>query len=72
MGKIFIYEIFLDGMLVINSGDMKFKTEEEAREDVNKFISYILKDDAMYEDNTAEDFDIIISEVTEDDFSRGW
>lgn len=72
MDKIFIYEIFLDKMLVINSGDMKFKTEEEAREDVNKFISHILKDDAMYKDNTAEDFDIIISDVTEDDFSRGW
>ena len=72
MDEIFVYEIFLDEMLVVNSGNVKFKTEEEARKDAKNFISYAINKESEFKDNVEDDFDIIISEVTEEDFTRGW
>ena len=72
MKKIFIYEIFLDEMLVANSGKAKFDTEQEATEDAMKFIDDLLKTDSEYNDCIEDDFDINVSEISEDDFVRGW
>ena len=72
MSKFYVYEIFLDEMLVINSGDMNFKTEEDATSDAIEFIQNLLKNDTDYYDCIGDDFDINVSEITEDDFVRGW
>lgn len=72
MKKIFIYEIFLDELLVATSGEAKFDTEQSATEDAIKFIDNLLKTDSEYDDCVEDDFDINVSEITEDDFARGW
>lgn len=72
MDKIFVYEIFLDELTIANSGEMKFKTELEATNDAIVFIKDLIKNDSEYSDTIEDDFDINVSEITEDDFTRGW
>lgn len=72
MNNIYVYEIFLDELLVVNSGDMKFKTESEATKDAQQFIANLIKNDSEFNDSTEDDFDINISEISEDDFTKGW
>lgn len=72
MEKIYVYEIFLDELLIVNSGNIKFKTENEATEDAEQFIENLIKNDSDFNDNTVDDFDINISEISEDDFIKGW
>ena len=72
MKKIYVYEIFLDEILVTNSGEAKFNTEQDATEDAITFIINLLKMNSEYDDYSEDDFNINISEITEDDFARGW
>lgn len=72
MDKIYVYEIFLDELLVANSGDVRLKTEEDATHDAIKFIQDLIKNDTEFADTIEDDFDINVSEITEDDFVRGW
>lgn len=69
---IFVYEIFLDEFLVANSGESKFYTEQEATENAIKYLDNLLKTDSKYEDCIVDDFDINISEISKDDFVKGW
>lgn len=71
MKKVYVYEIFLDELLVINSGDMNFKTEEDATNDAIDFISNLIKEEE-FNDCFEDDFDINVSEILEDDFIKGW
>lgn len=71
MNKLYVYEIFLDELLVVNSGNMNFKTEEDATNNAIEFIQK-LKNDIDFIDCIEDDFDINVSEIAEDDFVRGW
>ena len=71
MNKLYVYEIFLDELLVINSGNMNFKTEEDATNNAIEFIQNLLND-TDFTDCIEDDFDINVSEIPEDDFVRGW
>lgn len=69
---IFVYEIFLDEFLVANSGESEFYTEQEATENAIKYLNNLLKTDSKYEDCIVDDFDINVSEISKDDFVKGW
>lgn len=69
---IFVYEIFLGEFLVANSGEFKFHTEQEAEENAIKYLDNLLKTDSKYNNCIVDDFDINVSEISKDDFLKGW
>lgn len=71
MKKVYVYEIFLDELLVRNSGEALFQTEKEATNDAIDFISNLIKEEE-FNDCLEDDFDINVSEILEDDFIKGW
>lgn len=72
MKTVFVYEIYLDEMLVANSGEKYFETENKAFEDANFYIEHIIEHNFFYLDCTADEFDINVSEIDIDDFRKGW
>lgn len=71
MKTVYVYEIFLDELIIANSGEIFFETENKATDDAISFIQNLIKD-SEYDDCIEDDFDINVSEITEDDAKRGW
>lgn len=72
MENFYIYEIFLDEMLVSNSGSKIFKTNNDATTDAMFFVSDLIENEQEFDDCNEDDFDINIYKTNSDEFSKGW